>query len=189
MGFAISWVAFKNKTVEQVAETLSLLQSGRLEQEPESLFSGLRLNTGWYVVFINEFAHRFVSQRSLQRVSEHSEVVAANVEEHVMFSSAEGWNNGKQVWKVSHEGESDPHNLEEHGEHPQQYVPIKQRLLAEQQREDKGEHQVDFVFDIPLELAEAVVGFKHDKIVEERFEILTPVPSRSGLLARLFRET
>lgn len=191
MGFAISWIAFKDKTVAQTAGILSLAPAGDFEQEPESLFSGVQPNTRWSVVFINEFGHRSVSQRSLQRVSEHSEVVAVNVEEHVMFSSAECWKTGKLLWKVSHEAESGPYNLEEQGDHPQQYVAIKERLLAEQQHEDQGERQVDFVFDIPLELADAIVGFKHDRIIQERFEVLKPAPPRSGstLLARLFGGT
>jgi hypothetical protein len=191
MGFAISWIAFKEKTVTQVAETLGLAPSGELEEVPESLFSGVQLNTGWYVVFINEYGHRFVSERSLGRASEHSDVVAANVEEHVMFSSAEGWKSGKLAWKVSHNPELGLCHLEEQGEHPLHDLEIKQRLLASQQHEDQGEHQIDFVFDIPLELAEAIVGFKHDKVMQERFEVLKPASSSSGsgLLARLFRET
>jgi hypothetical protein len=191
MGYAISWIAFQDKTTAQAAELLGLFPSGRLEQEPESMFCGVRLDNGWYVVVINEYGHKFVRERSLRRVSGAADVVAVAIEEHVMFSSAEAWKNGNLVWKVRHESESGPRHLEEQGSLPVQYGSVKERLLAAQQREDEGAREVDYVFDVPLELAEAIVGFKHDRMINDRFEVLKPVTATAGrgLLSRLFRES
>jgi hypothetical protein len=188
MGYAISWIAFQDKTAAQGAELLGLFLSGRLEQEPESMFCGVRLDKGWYVVVINEYGHKLVSDRSLGRLSGSGSVIAATIEEHVMFCSAEEWNGGKLIWKVSHQSEKGPRHLEETGSPPVRYLAVKERLLAAQQREDEGAREVDYVFDVPLELAEAIVGFKHDRLINERFEVLKPVAGR-GLLSRLFRES
>ena len=188
MGYAISWIAFQDKTAAQAAELLGLCPSGELEQEPENMFCGVRLHSGWYVVVIDEYGHRFVRERTLQRVSAAADVVAATIEEHVMFCSAEEWSGGKLIWKVSHESEKGLRHLEERGSPPGQYLAVKERLLAAQQQEDEGAREVDYVFDVPLELAEAIAGFKHDRLINERFEVLKPVAGR-GLLSRLFRES
>jgi hypothetical protein len=190
MGYAISWIAFKDKTAAQAAGLLGLSPSGELEQEPESMFCGVRLDNGWYVVVINEYRHKFVSDRSLQRVSAAADVVAANIEEHVMFCSVEEWDRGNLIWKVGHESEKGLRHLEEQGSPPGQYLAVKERLLAAQRREDEGAREVDYVFDAPLELADALVGFKHDRLINDRFEVLKPVaPTGGGLLSRLFRES
>ncbi|SRR6266567_32193 len=190
MGYAISWIAFQDKTAAEAAELLGLFPSGRLEQEPESMFCGVGLDNGWYVVVINEYGHKFVRERSLRRVSATTDVIAAVIEEHVMFSSAEAWKNGNLVWKVTHVSESGPRHLEEQGSLPAQYGSVKDRLLAAQQREDERAHEVDYVFDLPLEIAEAIAGFKHDRMIDDRFEVLKPVTAAAGrgLLSRLFRE-
>jgi len=190
MGYAISWIAFRDKIDAQAAALLGLSPSGKFEEVPESMFCGVRLDNGWYVVVINEYGHKFVRERSLQRLSAAAVVVATSIEEHVMFSCAEEWENGDLIWRVSHASGSS-RDLEEQGSLPGQYLDIKERLLAAQQREDKGAHEVDYVFDVPLELSEAIVGFKHDRILDRRFEILKPVAATAGggLLSRLFRES
>jgi hypothetical protein len=190
MGYAISWIAFQGKSAAEAAELLSLSPSGKFEEVPESMFCGVHLDKGWYVVVINEYGHKFVRERNLQRVSAAADVVAVTIEEHVMFSSAEAWENGKQVWRVAHASESGPRHLDEQGSLPGQYLAVKERLLAVQQREDEGAREVDYIFDLPLELSEAIVGFKHDKIINDRFEVLKPVVATAGggLLSRLFRE-
>jgi hypothetical protein len=189
MGYAISWIAFRGKTDAQAAELLGLSPSGKFEEVPESMLCGVRLDNGWYVVVINEYGHKLVRERSLQRVSAAADVVASAIEEHVMFSSAEAWKNGKLIWRVTHVSGSSRRHLEERGSLPGQYLAVKERLLAAQQREDEGAREVDYVFDVPLELSEVIVGFKHDRILDRRFEILKPPAAGGGLLSRLFRES
>lgn len=187
MGYAISWIAFKDKTSAQVVEMLGLSLSGEFEEIPEGKFSGTQLGTGWYVVVIDQYGHKYVRAGNLKRVSMMADVVAAMTEEHVMFTSAEAWKSGRLIWKVTHEGESGPlgpRHLEEQGSFPEQYGDIKARLLAAQQQEDPKEPEVDHICDIPLELAESIVGYKHDKALDSKFEILRPVGG--GLLSRLF---
>ena len=191
MGYAISWIAFQDKTTAQAVELLGLYPSGRLEQKPESMFCGVRLDNGWYVVVINEYGHRFVRERTLQRVSAATDVVAVAIEEHMMSCSAEAWKSKNLIWRVTHASAFSRRHLEEQGSLPGLYPAVKERCLAAQQREDEGFREVDYVFDVPLELAKAMVGFKHDRLVNDRFEVLKPVAAIAGSesLSRLFRET
>jgi hypothetical protein len=188
MGCSISWIAFEDRTAQQVAEMLNLSCSGEFDEVPRSLFSGATFATGWYVVVIDEFEHKFVSDRSLRRLSGSGRVIAAATEEHVMVASAEEWNCGSLTWKVAHESEKGPRHLEERGALPEGYLSIKRRLMEEQRREDEGAKEVDYVIEVPLQLAESIVGYKHDKFLNARFEVLKPVAgsASSGLLSRLF---
>jgi hypothetical protein len=190
MGYAISWIAFKDKSAAEIGEVLALSLSGESSEVPEGKFSGARLGTGWYLIVINEYGHKYVSERSLRESSSSADVVAATIEEHVMSSSAEAWKGGKRIWKVTHEGESGrTRHLGESGVLPEEYGAIKARLIAAQDKEDAGEREVDYFFEVPLELAEAVVGFKHDKALKARFEVLNPAPGGGGLIFRLLGRT
>jgi hypothetical protein len=188
MGYATSWIAFRGKTDAQAAELLGLSPSGKFEEVPESMFSGVRLDNRWYGVVINEYGHKFVRERSLQRVSAAADVVATAIEEHAMFTSAEAWTSGNVIWRVSHPSGSSRH-LEEHGSLPGQYFAVKERLLAAEQREDEGDREPDYVFDVRLELSQAIVGCKHNRVLDSRFEVLKPlaVTAGGGPLSRLFR--
>ncbi|MES2695169.1 MAG: hypothetical protein V4773_16970 [Verrucomicrobiota bacterium] len=184
MGYAISWIALRSKTPEAAARLLGLKPTGRTEQIAESPFSGLQLETGWYVVVLQGCEHPLVQHASLQQVSADAEALAVWLEEHVMACSAQYWKNGGQVWAVTHEAEGMEDELVEEGPLPAPYAEIKQRLLAEQQTADG----VDYLFNIPLELAESVTGFMHDKAIAGHFDILEPgtLPRSGGLLSRLF---
>lgn len=188
MGYLTSWIAFRGQTDAQAAELLGLSPSRKFEEVPESMFSGVRLDKQWYVVVINEYGHKFVRERSVQRVSAAADVVATAIEEHAMFTSAEVWKSGNVTGKVSHASGSSRH-LEEHGALPGQYFAVKGRLLAAEQREDEGDREPDYVFDVRLELSQAIVGSKHDRVHDSRFEILKPlaVTAGGGLLSRRFR--
>lgn len=182
MGYAISWIALRNRSPEQAAKALGLSPTGETEEAAEGMFAGALLETGWYVVVINEYGHRLVEKaRSL---SLSGEVIVACIEEHVMASSAEGWKLGLRQWSISHQSDQGINHLEEKGTPPKEYHAIKARLLSAQE----GAVGVDYVFDVPLELAEAIVGYKHDNICDVPFAVLeekSPGPS-DGLFGRLF---
>jgi hypothetical protein len=185
MGYAISWMAFKNKTAAEVQECLSLIPTGKIEDMPEGMFSATKLGP-WHLVFIDRHAHEFVSESMLRKLSADCEVVAATVEEHVMFSSAEYWTGGKRVWSVVHDAQVSTEHLIETGSPPASFLPIKERLFAAQKNErDDDEMKVDHIFDAPLELAESLTGFKHDKVIEAKFEVLKK-KSSGGFFAGLF---
>lgn len=187
MGYAISWIAFRDKTAAEVQECLSLVPTGKFEDMPEGMFSATQLGP-WYLVWIAWHAHEFVGESSLRKLSSSSEVVAATVEEHVMFSSAEYWSGGKRVWSVVHDAEVETEHLIESGSLPASFLPIRERLFAAQKKErNEDEMGVDHIFDAPLELAESLTGFKHDKVIEAQFEVLKKKPS-GGFFAGLFGE-
>jgi hypothetical protein len=76
--------------------------------------------------------------------------------------------------------------LVETGSLPALFQAIKDRLFAALSNERADDPmRVDHIFDAPLELAESLIGFKHDKVIEAKFEVLKKKASE-GFFARLF---
>jgi hypothetical protein len=190
VGYSLSWAALKGGNVQTVCSLLELRQTGRLEGIAESKVCGTALPAGWYVVVFNRTE---LKDRILEKLSRTGEVLGCFVEDHVMCSSAAGWKNGKQVWRVAHNGEDDAVlHLETTGQLPAEFEPIREEQFAKQEREaaSQDDLKVDHVYDIPAELAKKLTGFRHDQEIpglpEEVFEVLEPAKLSSGFLSRLF---
>lgn len=187
MGFAISWLAFEHRRPEEVHRLLELQPNGETSDVPEDKFNGATLPGGWYLVFINQTDHAFVRPKRLAGLSAGGRVIAVSVEEHVMVCWAAAWHNGREVWSVAHNAEGGLDDLRATGELPANYAGIRARLMAEQAAEDAGDRDVDCIFDVPLELAQSIAGYKHDQDDELEFETLVPRASeKRGFFARLF---
>ncbi len=58
---------------------------------------------------------------------------------------------------------------------------------AEAQRAAGGDAAgVDYIFEIPLRIAQALVVFKHDEVTPEPFVMLSRPAPKKGLIGRLF---
>lgn len=80
-----------------------------------------------------------------------------------MFSEAAGWRDGRQEWRVTHRGEDGPMGLDVSGTPPSQFAAIRDDLSARQDAEGGAAAEVDFLFDIPVALAQSLTGFRHDE--------------------------
>jgi hypothetical protein len=182
MAFSLSWVGVKGKTAETVRNELGLHAMGGREELPDSDITGVSMPGGWYLIVANRFGHKLLHERNLKTVSASAELVTCEVEEHVMVSIATGWKNGQRIWSVGHDAQKEQEHLVDWGELPAIYADIKNQLEADQQAAGGEKADVDYIFDIPVELAEKLTGFRHDKQMPELgeypFEVLI---KKSGL--------
>ena len=107
-----------------------------------------------------------------------------------MASSSELWDRGKRRWAIAHLGEDGPKGLAVEGDLPECFAPIR-REMEEAQRAAGGDAAgVDHIFEIPLKVAQTLVGFKHDEVcphmTDEQFVVLSRSAPKKGLIARLF---
>lgn len=187
MGFAISWLAFEHLEPEKVHNLLALQPTGETSEVAEAMFNGATLPNGWYLVLINETDHAYLQRERLAAFSAGGRVIAVSVEEHVMVCWASEWRNGQEEWTVTHSSEEGPEHLDESGQLPETYAAIRSRSIAEQAAEDANGGNVDYLFNVPLELARSIVGYSHDEATDVVFETLEPRASeKRGLLGRLF---
>lgn len=192
MGYSLSWLAVRGKDSRVLLPQLGLSGTGEREEIPESEIAGAQLPGEWYVI-VNDHDIRFVDDAVLERISVGCEAVTCFVEEHVMCSAATGWSDGKEVWAVIHNAQERLDHLVEEGLLPTEFAAIRDGLCA------KKADGVDFIFDVPVELAGALTGFRHDRdfpgasAEDQPFEVLqamTPSDSRrSSRIRRLYEGT
>jgi hypothetical protein len=181
MGNSLSWLAIRGKDPRRIYEELSLSPTGRFEDTPECVYCSAELDGDWWVILVNRydpglkrFVDRNLARETLQAVSTGCELIAVSVEEHVMASSAEGWTDGRQNWHIGHELEKGSEHLESSGTLPECFEDYRVRAL--ERRRSEGADAADYVFSVPLEVAQHLCGFKHDSMPCDRFEILEPIP-------------
>lgn len=179
MGFSISWIAFQNRSKADVLAELGLADTGEPDEANESPISGAELPTGWYVLFFNDHAHPFAGDASLQRFSAQGAVLGCHVEEHVMVSDSVLYENGVRRWRATHDAQQKRDHLAVEGTLPAALAEIQAQCLKAWEEAGGKEAGYDYVFEVPLELAKRLCGYKHDEVEfewgEPEFTCLEPV--------------
>jgi hypothetical protein len=160
MGFSLFWLAIKGASADDACAALGLTRAGGDSPYPDHTYSGAALPTGWYLVVGNDEGYEALLGKDMQALSGAHDVVACEVEEHVMFSSAASWHEGKRIWRLAHDSDKGIEHLDAEGQLPDDYETVRQEFSAEQAEEE----DVDYIFEIPLELARRLAGFKHDEV-------------------------
>jgi hypothetical protein len=184
MGFAISWFAVQGQEPRKVQETLGLAPTGRTEGIPESPTVCAELPDGWFLVFANRFDSPLLSERTLSTVSAGCRVIACQVEEHVMYSNAACYENGRKVWRVEHDAQQSIYHLAADGELPEGFHALYDILRREQDAEGGEKADVDFIHDVPVTLAQNITRFRHDETVpgvpDVPYAVLEPIGQANG---------
>jgi hypothetical protein len=185
MGYSLSWIGVRGKSTAELRGALSLTGTGHFEEVPETPFSSASLEGGWELLVMKDCDHEFIAEETLRRLSADCEIVAASVEEHVMTRRAEGWKDGRRLWRLIHEAEKDIEHLEAGGVPPACFPEFKARAFELRRRD--GDDSCDHVFDVPLNVAKALTGFKHDDGGPEHYETLERISRKvGGFWGRLF---
>ena len=186
MGFSLSWLAVKGKSPETIHAELGLKPKpgARREARPEADWTAVAMPNGWYLIVANH-SESVAPDAVLQRLSTGGELVTCFVEEHVMVSKATGWRDGQMLWSVTHLAPKDLRHLEVQGTPPPEFAAIRDRLSA------KRTSDCDYIFDIPVETARSVAGYRYDQDIAglsgEVFEVLVEVaPKKTSLLKMFF---
>jgi hypothetical protein len=163
VGFRISYLGAKC-TPEAIAEHFDLAVTHTEANMPDGESWITRLSeSGWSLLWAEEEEFVRTNSKLIKTLSLKAEVVACEVNETVMWSSAEYWRNGTVLWKVTHAGDGDGrYDVSASGALPDQYASIKQTHMDLQ----KGDDEVDFLFEIPLETASLHLGFRHDQVLD-----------------------
>jgi hypothetical protein len=190
MGYALCWAAVKGGPAEMVHSILGICPTGQRERIHDSDIVGAQLPSGWYMVLFNG---KTIEDRFLAKLSCLGELVYCFVEDHVMFSCASGWKVGETAWSVTHDCEKGRFHLDITGNPPQALERIQDQLTAEQNASGGEKSDVDFIYDIPAELAKELTGFRHDRDIpgttDDPFQALEYVQKNTGMkFVKAFKE-
>jgi len=162
MGFSVSWIGVQGASKEDVLTRLNLIDTGRPDPESRARLACATLPSGWTVIYSNRFD--YASPQRIAAASAGAFALGCAVEEHVMFSEAWAYRDGEAVWRVSHDCEKGLYDLTVVGELSAQAEAVRARLIGEQDEAGGEKADVDHVFEIPIEIAATVCGFRHDAL-------------------------
>jgi len=181
MGYSLSLLAFQTTDPAEALVQLGYVRTNRSCEYMQEPLSAHPLSADWFLIVERGCDSRFLKPKVLGLLSARFPVVACSIEEHVMFSSAEYWAGGSQVWRAEHVGENGPIHLRTSGVLPPEFEAMAAKHKETQEAEGGEKANVDHYFYIPLNAAKAIIGFKHDEDVPgvdyERFEVLHKGPS------------
>jgi len=195
MGFSHSWVAVQGVDSGQILAALGM----EVREIPkwDSFLEERALidwRDGWLLVLSDDDEDAF--EGSLSRLAKLGPAVACRVNERVMYSEARGYSAGAEVWRVVHDPVEDEslYALDVSGTPPPQLEGIIRDKRAQQDSEGGEEADVDYIFDVPSELAQSICGFSLGEGDPDdiRFSELKKIgeadvpPKSSGFFARLF---
>ena len=162
MGFSLAWFAVHGIAREDVLDRAGFDDTGEVDEYFEEDHSIGELPGGWIVIVTSDVG--LLAPDKLAQWSVGGRLVAAVVHEATMNSLATEWNDGKQVWSLAHDGSEGGDSLEVEGQLPDVFKELKQEAIAAQAESEKEGGGVDFVFDIPLDVAAEITGFRHDEM-------------------------
>lgn len=178
MGFAITWFAVPEAHAASFFQRLCLVETGDTEEFPESLISTARMDTGWRLLWYNKHDCRFLRTDVVREISLEHDILVCAVEEHCMSSSASLWRGAGRVWFLHHDGNDGPKGraLRAEGTLPECFASIRDEMEEAQEAEGGAAADVDMLFEIPLRVAQSLIGFKHDEdsahVIGGKFHVL-----------------
>jgi len=175
MSRTVSWIAFEGLDRAEILRRTNLSDTGVPDEFNEAEWSLGRFPSGWHFLWANDLDE--VSADRLQQLSAGCRVLACSANEDDMQTSARLYTDGAASWAIAHDSKVSQMHLELTGNLPDELQDIRDRLVEAQESSGAGHADVDYLFDIPLELANQTCGFDEDLLPEdmpEPFTRLTP---------------
>ena len=162
MGYAHDWVSVAGLDKDEVLARLGLIDRGEPLDYPTRHDLAWALTPQGRVVFVTGYGE--LSLDHIADLSRGASLVAARAESNDCTSSVWGYEDGRQVWSVATENETErlydetvEDGLVIEGDPPSEFAVIRDRHLAKRDPED--EDSEDFLFMAPLELAQTLGGW------------------------------
>lgn len=162
MGFALAWFAIQGVDRHEFLERAGFTDTGEADEYFDQDHSGGEIPGGWYVLMTSDL--ELADPARLAQWSVGGRLVAVVVHEDAASALATEWREGRQVWSVSHDGSSGGDELAVEGWLPDVFEELRHEAVAAQAGAKDEGGEVNFVFDIPLDLAAEITGFRHDEL-------------------------
>lgn len=162
MGINLVWFAVQGIAPEVFLERARFEDTGEPDEYFESEHSGGELPGGWYVMVTDKID--LADPARLAQWSVGGRLVACVVLEGAMNSLSMEWRDGKQVWSVFWDGAAEEKQLQVEGRLPDSFDALRDDVIALQAEMDREGGEADLIFELPLDLAEEITGFRHDQM-------------------------
>jgi hypothetical protein len=184
MGFSISWIAVQTSDAGRVYEALNLKRTGVMEEIPESPVVGASLPGGWTLIVTDDVNSPLLDLAS-GILPKQYRVITCQIEEHAMASFAVEHGNSNEGWDVMHVASNGRDHLDASGSLPAVFNDVLAELKQRQDDAAGEESGVDYMFEVPIELAYRLTSFRHDQSIAGAsptpFEVLEPANSPASI--------
>lgn len=154
-------IAFHGLAKEEILARMALRDTGERDPYLEAETRGGWLANGWYVLWSFDFG--MYDDVLSSDPSAGGRVVACLTDDTTMMSAARENDDGSAVWSVTHYGDDGSDHLETDGDLPHGFVAIRARFAELHASQGRGRDRVDYIYEIPIETAAAVTGFRSDE--------------------------
>jgi hypothetical protein len=158
VGFSTSWFGFRGCGIKEVAALVGR-EVGSSSEDFDAPINAFCSDKNWGFIILDCCTFPNPPDSDLSVFSQGKEMVVVHIEEHTMFARAELWSDGNNIWRIWHSGDENVMDLHTTGDLPTSFEPLKQQAFSRQVKES----DVDCVFDLPLDLAAELTGFRHDE--------------------------
>jgi hypothetical protein len=200
VGFNMSWIFVDGINEDALYGALDLAATDETP-DPHDLgtsyvpLAGAALKSGWSAAFAKYAlimdAAMGTNPARLSRLPAKSRCITCVVLEHAMVSYASLWQDGRFAWQIRHDPSQGDEHLEALGDLPAAFAGFRDIAIdkrrAQKAHNRSGEWGVDYVFDVPLDVADTITGYRCDRGVENDFfrNLRVLVPTNGNVLTRL----
>lgn len=164
-----SWLAVRGPSRDELLEMLGLEETGEVgwPHEVGKPYSYAPMPGGWIIIFANFYG--LADIQNIRGLSRHGLVMACNFQDQVDEPCADlvAAQNGEALWEIHVLGDE----VASTGTPPPEFAPMCDHY-ALQLVEDPG---CAWMYEVPLALAKALCGFRHDED-DSPFRGLRPSP-------------
>jgi hypothetical protein len=156
MGLNVCWTGVQGGRKATVLDLLGFEESGEVADEIGADYACAGLPNGW-LIFVAT-GRSFEMDGPLAKVSSDAFAIGCEISETVMVSRARAFEDGAPLWAVLRDPDKDEQGIVVEGVPPPEFEEISRRLQTEQAA--PGNDDVDYLFDLPIELAVSVCGYR-----------------------------
>jgi hypothetical protein len=156
MGLNLSWIGVQGGQRAVVLDQFGFEEVGEVADEIGADYACAALPNGWLVFVTAD--RSFEMDGPLAKISSDFFAVGCEMSETGMVSRARAFADGSLLWTVVHDPDKDEQGVIVEGVPPSPFEDIRQRLQAEQAA--AGNSDVDYMFDLPTELAASICGYR-----------------------------
>lgn len=160
MGVSISWIAVKDVAPEKIFEHIGLKKTTNKSDWTKFEYSYIDMKNGWHLIIAYRVDVITERESWVLKLSELAQTIAVFVEEHVMYSAACCFENGKRVWFIEHDCERGLEDVKTDGTLPTCFEKVHKDLLSQLKSDPDP---CDYLFDVPVEVSRAFTGYRYDQ--------------------------
>jgi hypothetical protein len=187
MGTKASWLVATSEQRDRLVQLLRCEYRDDVNHTDDVAYYGYNTPQGHITLIDATGDWKFQDRKTQKLISDGANVYFFSVHTGVMYSSAEAWSHGRIVWEIEHNSEFGGYHIDSDGDLPDDFYDIRDGRFEEQAREGGEEAGVDFVIEIPRDMARALTGFDGEDGIPDGVEKFYLVHrSRWEFLSRLF---